>query len=111
MIDYIETGARIRARRVELGLTQEVVSEKINITPSFYSQIESGTRKAGINTFVNISQELSLSLDYILCNNVLTPMPENFDEVEKMIFYRLKSFTESEKNCVLEVITALNKVF
>ncbi len=111
MFDYIETGERIRARRKELGLTQEAVAGKINITPSFYSQIESGTRKASINTFVSISQELSVSLDYILCNNVLNPIPENFDEVEKMIFHRIKNFTILEKECVLEIVTTLAKIF
>lgn len=111
MIDYVESGVRIRTRRKELGLTQETVAEKIGITPSFYSQIESGARRASINTFVSISQELSVSLDYLLCNGVLNPIPENFDDVEKMIFHRMKNFTVLEKECVLEVVTALDKIF
>lgn len=55
MINYKQSGQKIRIQRHTLGLTQEAIAEKINITPSFYSQIESGTRKAGINTFVAIS--------------------------------------------------------
>ena len=65
MINYKKAGYRIQTQRKILGLTQEVVSEKIGITPSFFSQIESGTRKAGIKTFVSISKVLGISLDYI----------------------------------------------
>lgn len=35
MINYKEAGYRIQTQRKILGLTQEVVSEKIGITPSF----------------------------------------------------------------------------
>lgn len=46
MINYKQSGQKIRIQRHTLGLTQEAIAEKINITPSFYSQIESGTRKS-----------------------------------------------------------------
>ena len=36
MINYKEAGYRIQTQRKILGLTQEVVSEKIGITPSFF---------------------------------------------------------------------------
>lgn len=48
MINYKQSGQKIRIQRQTLGLTQEAIAEKINITPSFYSQIESGTRKQAL---------------------------------------------------------------
>ncbi len=111
MINYIEAGRRIKERRKELGLTQERIAEKINITPSFYSQIETGTRKAGINTFVSLSNELSISLDFILCNQPNNLLPENAENIDVQILHRMKDFTNVEKECVLELVNALNKVF
>ena len=109
MIDYKQTGQRIRNQRKRIGLTQDALSEKIHITPSFYSQIETGTRKAGINTFVSISQELSVSLDYILGNNVSCISAENFDDMEYQIFYLLKSLSTKEKKLLLDIITSFKK--
>lgn len=97
MIDYKLAGERIRKQRKRLGLTQEMLSEKINITPSFYSQIESGKRKASISAFVNLSQTLSISLDYIFNNNISHINPDNFNEFEYKIFYYLQKFSDEQK--------------
>lgn len=110
MINYTQAGFQIRNRRKELGLTQEIVAEKVDITPSYYSQIESGVRKAGINTFVNISQVLSLSLDSILCNHINISSFENFDIIDKKIFYHLNDLNQLEKEYILDVIIAFDKL-
>lgn len=107
MIDYKQAGQRIRWQRKKLGLTQEFVAEKIDITPSFYSQIESGTRKAGIKTFVALSQTLSISLDYILGNEAQNITTKEFDSVEYQIFYRLQNYSIKEKEFILDVLISL----
>ncbi len=110
MINYKLSGERIRKQRKLLGLTQEKLAENIKITPSFYSQIESGARKAGINTFVNLSQELSLSLDYILGNNVQPTSVDSLDKTEYKILHHLKKLSPKEKDFVLDIITSLDKL-
>lgn len=109
MINYKQAGQRLRKQRKRLGFTQEAISEKIKITPSFYSQIETGVRKAGINTFVKLSKELSVSLDYILGNTADIPSSENLDDTEYKIFHHLKNFSPREKELVLNIITSLEK--
>lgn len=111
MIDYKQAGQRIRDQRQLLGLTQEVLSEKIQITPSYYSQIESGTRKAGIKTFVALSQVLSISLDYILGNNVKEISTREFDSTESKIFHHLRALSDKEKEFILDVVISLEKNF
>ena len=93
MINYKKAGYRIQTQRKILGLTQEVVSEKIGITPSFFSQIESGTRKAGIKTFVSISKSLI----------------KDFDSVEYQIINNLKLFPENHKKLVLDMIISIQR--
>ena len=95
MIDYPAAGCRIKNRRRELGLTQEYVAERIDITPSFYSQIESGTRKARIK---------------ILCGRDNLPLKE-LSHIDLQIIHRIKDFSLVEKECVLELVNSLNKVF
>lgn len=109
MIDYKKAGRRIQTQRKILGLTQEVVSEKIGITPSFFSQIESGTRKAGINTFVSISRILGVSLDYIFDIETDRMPVKDFESAEYQIINNLKSFSQSHKNLVLDMVILIQK--
>lgn len=111
MLNYKEAGLRIRRRRIELGLTQETVAEKINITLSFYSQIETGKRKASIKTFLNISQALAISIDHILNNQPFEYTPANFDELDYKIYYRLRNLSNSQKQCLFEILCSLDKHF
>lgn len=111
MLNYKEAGFRIRTRRTELGLTQEAVAEKINITPSFYSQIETGKRKASIKTFMNISQVLAISIDHILNNQPCECLSANFDEIDCKIYYRLRNLSPKQKQCLFEILCSLDKHF
>ena len=109
MINYKKAGSRIKTQRKILGLTQEEVSEKIGITPSFFSQIESGTRKAGIKTFVSISKTLGISLDYIFDIAFDKSLIKDFDSVEYQIINNLRDFPESHKNLILDMIISIQK--
>ena len=68
--DYIEIGRRIRQCREEHGFSHEKVAELCHISPSFYCNIERGSKIMSLETFVSICQALSVSSDYLL-NNIL----------------------------------------
>lgn len=65
-INYKEMGKRICERRKELGLTQEKLAEKIDISPSHYGQIERGDNKCSLVVIVNIATVLELNLDTLI---------------------------------------------
>jgi len=65
-LDYTEIGKRIRSAREAQGLTQEEASERCDITPSFYGNIERGDKKMSIETLARISVGLNVSADHIL---------------------------------------------
>ncbi|HEX8107388.1 MAG TPA: helix-turn-helix transcriptional regulator [Kofleriaceae bacterium] len=48
-------GARIRALRDARGLTQEVIADRIEVTPKFVSQLECGQRSPSWETLVAIA--------------------------------------------------------
>ena len=110
MINYKQAGQRIKLKRKSLGVTQEIVSEQVGITTSYLSQIESGTRKAGINTFLSISKVLCISLDYILGNDSNEVLKQNFDDIEYQIFYNLNDLSENTKQFILEMIMLMKKI-
>lgn len=65
-MDYVGLGRRLRAERKRHRMTQEDLAEKVGISLSFLGHIERGSRKASIETLVNIANALEISLDYLL---------------------------------------------
>ena len=65
-IDYRAMGQRIRARRLELKLTQEKLAEKVEISTSHIGEIERGTSICSLAVIVNIATVLNLNLDILV---------------------------------------------
>ena len=69
-IDYKDIGQRIKAKRIEKGLTQEKLSEAIGIGPSHMSHIESGSTVPSFEVFISILNALDCSSDELLCREI-----------------------------------------
>lgn len=85
-MDYRSLGQRIRKQRKAQRMTQEQLAERAGISLSFLGHIERGTRKASVETLVNISNALSLPLDTMLQESlndeVLKKLPINAQQAE-----------------------------
>lgn len=66
MKDLSTIGKRISAKRVELGLTQQQLSEKSLIAIPTISNIEGDKRMPSIDTLIQLAPVLNCSIDYIL---------------------------------------------
>ncbi len=64
-------GDRIKGRRIELGLTQEELAKKANISKGFLSDVENGRRNVGADTVLDLAGALGLSLDYLMTGEVI----------------------------------------
>lgn len=65
-IDYRAMGQRIRAKRLEMCLTQEKLAEMVEISPSHVGEIERGTSICSLAVIVNIASVLHLNLDNLV---------------------------------------------
>jgi transcriptional regulator with XRE-family HTH domain len=65
-VDYVQLGERIREKRINTGLSQNVISEKVGLSESFYGHIERGDRKLSVESLAKIADYLDLSLDFLL---------------------------------------------
>jgi transcriptional regulator with XRE-family HTH domain len=72
-MDYKSMGHRIRKCRAEKHLTQEKLAELAGISLSFLGHIERGTRKASLETIVNLANALGASTDYLLQESLEIP--------------------------------------
>lgn len=59
-------GERIKNRRLELGWTQDQLSQKAGISKSFLSDLENGKRSVGADNLLDIARALGVSLDFLM---------------------------------------------
>lgn len=66
-----EMGKRITDRRKKLGLTQEALAEKADLTTQFVSYAESGKRAMRPENLLKVAQALQVSADYLLTGEII----------------------------------------
>ena len=70
-INLIEIGKRITERRKKLGMTQETLAEKGDLTPQFVSYAESGKRAMRPENVIKLAKALVVSADYLLTGDIV----------------------------------------
>lgn len=76
-MDYRMLGKRIREERLRLNLTQERLSEDIEISTAYLGQIERGERSLTLDKLVRLANRLGVTVDYLLSDSII---PENDGE-------------------------------
>ena len=66
-----EAGKRIMERRKKLGLTQEQLAERSEVTTQFVSYAESGKRAMRAENLMKIASALGVSTDYLLTGDII----------------------------------------
>lgn len=103
MINYISIGHRIRMIRRDLGMTQEVLAEKINVTPTHISRIETGTSSPSLQTLVDICNVLGVTIDDLMQDSLSVTGKRVDGRLDKL----LADCTLAEKNMIVKVINVL----
>ena len=70
-INLIEIGKRITKRRKKLGMTQETLAERGDLTPQFVSYAESGKRAMRPENVIKLAKALEVSADYLLTGDIV----------------------------------------
>ena len=105
-INYIKLGDRIRFHRTRAAISQEKLSELIGLS-SFQqiSNIETGRTSTSLETIVNISHALNVSVDQLLIDS----LPENVQNKNDLNSLLLDC-TPEEVSILVENFTGLKKV-
>lgn len=68
-LNYIDIGQRIQKKRIILSYTQRYVANKIGVSLSHISNIETGKTKPSLETLCKISRVLDCSIDELIFND------------------------------------------
>ena len=92
-----EIGRRIVERRKKLGLTQEALAEKGDMTTQFVSYAEAGKRAMRPENLKKISEALGVSADYLLTGDIV-------DKDLLLLSDKLQALTPSQLRIVENII-------
>lgn len=67
-MNYVEIGRRIRKYRKQQNLSQEELAEKIGISTTHMSHIETGSTKLSLPVLVDLAVNLNVKTDSLLFN-------------------------------------------
>ena len=104
-MDQIAIGARIKAARERVHLTQEQLAEIIDISPTHMSVIERGVKTPKLDTFVRIANALGVSTDALL-QDVVVPVN---DSIMAELSARIGRMPQKDQERVLNAIRALTE--
>lgn len=104
-IDYKLIGKRIKKQRKENNMTQEILSEKIDVTVGYVSQIERGFCKVNLDTLTKIAEVLNCDITLFLSGTSTLQPSYLKDEISA----KLEECTEKQKKMVLDFISLILK--
>lgn len=91
-----EVGQRIMERRKKLGLTQEELAERSDLTTQFVSYAESGKRASRPENLMKIAAVLGVSTDCLLTGDII-------DKDKLLLSQKLDKLTAAEVR-IVEII-------
>ena len=70
-VDYESIGLRIKIARIKARMSQQVLAERTDFSVAHISNIETGNTKLSLPAIINIANTLSVSVDQLLCDNMV----------------------------------------
>lgn len=96
-------GKRIQEYRKKKGMTQEQLSELLDISPHYLSALERGIYNIKLETLVKILNHLDCSADEIFCDVV----NKSFTVTPNRLSQKLESLPRDEQERILAVVDTM----
>ena len=104
--NYVIIGRRIRELRLEKRMTQADLAEKIDMSVTYMSHIETAKRKASLESLLRISNALEITMDRLLIGN----QPNAPEEYALDLAALLADCTSQEKRLLYIIVISAKKI-
>lgn len=98
-LDFIKIGERIRAKRLQMGYTQDYLANYLDVDASHISNIEHGRCKVSLTALVGISNALNCSVDLFIIDEYTDPSIALYEEISLKL-----------KNADTELLTQISRI-
>lgn len=101
-MDYYKIGQQIRKIRKAQGLSQEELAEKVNISTTHMSHIETGNTKLSLPVLVDIAAVLDVRTDDLISENLAATRSSALEEIAVV----LEHCSAKESKVIVDVVRA-----
>lgn len=105
-INYTLLGERIQEIRTSKGIKQMALAHKANLSLSFMSQVENGSKHVSLQAFLRIAEALDVTADALLVGNE----KEEFIGYDKDTYAIISDCNQYEKRIILGVARETKKL-
>ncbi len=102
--DRLAVGDRIRDKRIQLGLSQDELAEKIDRATKYCSDIERGTCGMSVETMLALSECLDMKLDYMMFGEASEEEMARQERDELAILHILSRCTERQREYAIRLL-------
>lgn len=106
-MNYYEIGQRIRRIRKAHNLSQEELAEKVNISVTHMSHIETGNTKLSLPVLVAIAGTLAVRTDDLLFEASPATSSAALEDIARV----LESCTAGQAQCIADIVRAAKRSF
>lgn len=101
-VERKEIGERIREARIAAKMTQNMLAEKLGISPYYISRIELGKNNFTVDKLIKLTEVLGVSADWLLRSNVQESLPIISQDVSEL----LSDCSAAERTALFTVLTS-----
>lgn len=105
MIDYASIGQKLRAARLEKGITQEQLGEAVGVGTTHISHLETGAGTISLKVLIAILNHLGCSADEVLCKELAAAKPY----VNSWLSDLVADCNQDEVKIIADTVTALKQ--
>lgn len=101
-MDYYAIGQRIRKARKSHGLSQEALAERVGISVTHMSHIETGNTKLSLLVLVDLAEALGVCINTLLYNDLVADHSSAIGAIVKI----LETCTPQQVQIIEDIIRA-----
>lgn len=94
MVDYEKMGKRIKYKRQTRNMNQEEIAKRVQISPSYYGNIERGNRVPSVDTLVAIANALEVGTDFLLADSLTIANRQRMEQETRVLTRFLRDRVE-----------------
>ena len=102
-VDKRKLGKQIKMVRTSKRMTQEELAEKIDVSPTFISLVETGAKALSLSKAIELADVLKVSMDVLFQDNRLQQEESDIAEAA----FLLQGCNRYEKEVIVDTIFAL----
>ena len=105
-VDYKLIGERIKKTRKSVGMTQETLAEKLNVSIGYVSQVERGITKISLDLLGAISGALNCDIASLIKESAVN----SSEYMESELLEEIRGLDRNKRKFILEIIKLTSEV-